>query len=31
MKGINEKNSGLTRDDYINHIENNSNISVPVT
>ncbi|KAA6385821.1 MAG: hypothetical protein EZS28_018652, partial [Streblomastix strix] len=31
MKGVNEKNSGLTRDDYINCIENNSNISVPVT
>ncbi|KAA6393767.1 MAG: hypothetical protein EZS28_010704 [Streblomastix strix] len=31
MKGVNEKNSGLTRDDYINCIENNSNISVPIT
>ncbi|KAA6399565.1 MAG: hypothetical protein EZS28_004910 [Streblomastix strix] len=31
MKGINEKNSGLTRDDYFNSIENNSNVSVPVT
>ncbi|KAA6355670.1 MAG: hypothetical protein EZS28_048803 [Streblomastix strix] len=31
MKGVNEKNSGLTRDDYINCIENNSNVSVPVT
>ncbi|KAA6381081.1 MAG: hypothetical protein EZS28_023394 [Streblomastix strix] len=30
-KGINEKNSGWTRDDYINCIENNSNVSVPVT
>jgi hypothetical protein len=31
MKGVNEKNSGLTRDDYINCIENNTNVSVPVT
>ncbi|KAA6395983.1 MAG: hypothetical protein EZS28_008488 [Streblomastix strix] len=31
MKGVNEKNSGLTRDDYKNCIENNSNVSVPVT
>ncbi|KAA6383466.1 MAG: hypothetical protein EZS28_021008 [Streblomastix strix] len=31
MKGVNEKNSGLTIDDYINCIENNSNVSVPVT
>ncbi|KAA6382773.1 MAG: hypothetical protein EZS28_021700 [Streblomastix strix] len=31
MKDINEKNSGLTRDDYINCIENNSNVSVPIT
>ncbi|KAA6370182.1 MAG: hypothetical protein EZS28_034290 [Streblomastix strix] len=30
LKGVNEKNSGLTRDDYINCIENNSNVSVPV-
>ncbi|KAA6385869.1 MAG: hypothetical protein EZS28_018607 [Streblomastix strix] len=31
MKGVYEKNSCLTRDGYINCIENNSNVSVPVT
>ncbi|KAA6388571.1 MAG: hypothetical protein EZS28_015905 [Streblomastix strix] len=31
MKGVNEKNSGLIRSDYINCIENNSIVSVPVT
>ncbi|KAA6372695.1 MAG: hypothetical protein EZS28_031777 [Streblomastix strix] len=31
MKGVNEKNSDLIRSDYINCIENNSNISGRVT
>ncbi|KAA6312782.1 MAG: hypothetical protein EZS28_055865, partial [Streblomastix strix] len=31
MKETIEKKSGLIRDDYINCIENNSNVSVPVT